>query len=290
MSSLPTHASRGGVDLRMAESYLPAAVLWCKSMAYTCIILAAMFGGGGRVPLVGAFVLVLYYDHLYLDPYPFVDTTAICTDVVGAAVVQLLLIDPHDYRVAYVAPTVVWLCVGGAHIFAPPQLPLAAAHAATFALLSAVLASTPSPRRDSGDGQADLIVAFVHTGVYVLLAIVDVYALRRSTQRESDRICLLRYGSTLVAPWPVGCIFAAVLFALQCAHVYSTTAAAAAAPPHASPLAPNQLMSPAQLRQPLPATLPPSTACASVATLDVQEAFRIARMQYHASNASAKNV
>jgi hypothetical protein len=290
MSSPPTHASRGGMDLRMAESYLPAAVLWCKSMAYTCIILVAMFGGGARVPLVGAFILVLYYDHLYLDPYSFIDTTSICTDVVGAAVVQLLLIDPRDYRVSYVAPTVVWLCVGGAHIFAPPQLPHMAAHAATFVLLSAVLASTPSPGRDSGGGQADLIVAFVHTGVYVLLAIVDIYALRRSTQRESDRICLLRYGSTLVAPWPVGCIFAAVLFALQCARVYSSTSAASSTLPHTSQLAPSQLMSPAQLRQPPSVTPLPSTTCVSVAGLDVQEAFRIARIQYLGSNASAKNV
>ena len=98
------------------------------------------------MPLVGAVLLLLYLDHIYLDPYPFIDTTSICTDVMGSAMVQLLVVDPRDYRVAYVAPTVVWLLVGGGHLFAPPLLPNAVAHVALVALFTAVMASASTPR------------------------------------------------------------------------------------------------------------------------------------------------
>ena len=119
--------------------------------------------------------------------------------------------------------------------------------------------------------QPDLVVAFVHTGLYVLLAIVDIYALRHPTQKESDRVCLLRYGSTLVAPWPVGCVFAAILFGLQCACVYARAEAAGT----------NPLLAPPCTR--LQSAPPPATSI-PVATLEVQEAFRLARQQYGVKN------
>ena len=296
MSVLPVpRIARPQVDLRMAESYIPGALLWFKCIAYTCVIPAYIYGGGGRIPLTGTFLVALYYDHLYLNPYALIDTTPICVDVTCAALLQLSVIDPREYRMAYLAPLVVWVLAGCTHMLV--QMPNVVAHMLSFSIIVTVLAFSQSPTslgehtgipESEGVHQVDLIIAFTHTLVYTVLVLVDIYLLR-GTQKDADRIYTLRYASTLVSPWPFGCLFAAILFAAQCLSIYKQQDSKTPATSPRSYHHP-QLITPAQLRVSTTVAIPSTAAGAAVgvASLDIRDAFRLAQQQHASTNVAHK--
>jgi hypothetical protein len=84
-------------DLRLAETYLPAAICLAKCVLLYCFVgpvLAGIAHAGTRLLVVTALLLCLYFDHLYpsaMGQQRFVDTNALCVDVVAGTLLSHML-------------------------------------------------------------------------------------------------------------------------------------------------------------------------------------------------------
>ena len=208
--SLPSPRSRQIIDYKLAASYVPALILWCKVIAYTCIIPVYWMGGNWQIPCTGLFLIVLYYDHLYLNRCHLVDTTSVAIDVVGAALISMVRdIEGCGYCVFTLG---IWRVCGGIHLVAPftcARVPTMVPHIVTVVALLAELTLASSPIRPT------LVSAFAHTALYGVLVLVDVYLLESRRIRQTDRLYMFRYGVVLLAPWKVACVSALLLLVLQ---------------------------------------------------------------------------
>ena len=225
-------------DLRLAETYVPAAVCAAKCVCVYCFlgpVLAGVSDAGTRLFFVTAILLCLYHDHLYphlLQPR-FVDTTSLCVDVVaGTLLAHALGLDALGLHTTVAAANGVacslWAAGGAAHVHVG-KLPAPVVHGATCA---AVLLVTATAHACHWSG---CIAAQHHTYpfgahlravLYLALVFVDAYALKPAWQRESERLHLLRYGSVLLAHCTYGlplCFVA--LGAAQASRLFMTPAA-----------------------------------------------------------------
>jgi hypothetical protein len=219
-SEAPRHA-RPKVDLRLAESYLPALVLCVKCIAYTTIApIILLMQWRLTVLCVSAFALLLFVDHLYLSygPMPFIDSTALCLDVFGCTLLMLAisLLRPCSQQCQGVLA--LWTVLGAVHVLLMPVgVPRAAVHACAFTLaLLFIYADTGSATAlataTNGVLNQTLFLPlpspplpfsfFLRTTLYVLLSLVDIYLFRPPFQQENERLLFCRYAPVLLGSWP----------------------------------------------------------------------------------------
>jgi hypothetical protein len=177
----PTQPRRP-IDLRLAESYVPAVILWFKCMLYTCLVPTYYYSGSFQVPAVGGFLVVLYYDHIYMNPYNnFFDTTAIAIDVTAASFVALIVDIDGCWICQFVS--IGWFICGCCHIImnhdSTSRVPLPVFHGLCAALIVIQLSfASPGVPASSTRALTDVAVSFVRSAAYATLVLVDIYLLR----------------------------------------------------------------------------------------------------------------
>lgn len=219
ISNSPMVIVRPKVDYSLAETYLPAVILWCKTMAYTCIVPCFWYAdANSQLSVAGIFVIFLYYDHIYLNPCRFIDTTAISVDVIAASILTLAR-DANSCMWCSVN-IAIWFVLGGAHIFSPAEFPKIIMHVASAVIMVAELAlSRPIPEHNKHT-PLDFFAAFMRTNMYTVLVILDIYLIRHCRQSDNDRTYIFRYGSVLLSTWPLTCVYTLILAALQATYIY----------------------------------------------------------------------
>ncbi len=113
---------------------------------------------------------------------------------------------------------------------------------------------------------------YARAASYLSFVIIDAYMLRAPLQREKDRIGLLRYGSVLFAPIVPLIVCAVILIGAQVTKIYFEFVSSL----------------PVQTTPVVASSKPifPPTRQNAVDALDVQEAFRLAKLQYMDGKAS----
>jgi hypothetical protein len=230
----PRHA-RPRPDLRLAESYIPALMLYLKCIGYTCIApIILLMQWRLTVLSVAAFALLLYVDHLYLGygAHPFIDTTALCLDVFGATLLMLAisLLRPCSQQCQAVLG--IWTLLGFVHVLFAQRVPRLLAHASTFVLaLLFVYADAGgfiAPSSSANVTQTSVIATtgsllplpfsfFSRTTLYVLLGLVDIYLFRPLFQQENERLLFCKYAPVLLGTWPWYIVFGLFLATAQVA-------------------------------------------------------------------------
>ena len=202
------------LDLRLAESYVPAVVLWFKCMLYASIVPAYFYSGSMHVAAVGGFLVALYYDHVYMDPYPnVVGSTTIAIDVVAGCIVELLLDMETCWLCMFVSGA--WFACGCAHIVWSHAgdavvVPLPVMHLTSAFLLIAQLVCASPSRHDPRQEVTEMIGCFVRAAVYAILTVADVYLLRSAPlcfdcwMLLCVRVCLL--SSDVMYSWRARCV------------------------------------------------------------------------------------
>ena len=202
-------------DLKLAETYLPAAICVAKCMCVYCFVgpvLASFAHAGTRLCVSTVILLCLYYDHLYpssLGQQRFVDTNALCVDVVaGTLLAHMLNLDALGLHttLAVVNATlcVLWALGGAAHTYLGKDraLPTAAVHGLTCVALLVVTVATANACHwtvcIAAQHYSYAFAAHARGALYLALTLIDAYALKPVWQRETDRLHVLRYGSLLV--------------------------------------------------------------------------------------------
>ena len=337
---------RSRPDLRLAESYIPAAMACLKGMLYTLAICTLTRNGVGPY----MWVIALYYDHIWtLAPSSFLDSTSICTDIVAGTMVMLQQPPHQQHSNNYMggAGLAIWSVLGACHVYLGRdgflqqwthskhnnnnvlQILLHIIPIACFSMVvirpSAIGKrlimmmdtnnnATGAPMIVGGSGEDIVAWPFMcRSMLYLCFMMVDIYTLRPPTQRERDRIGMLRYGAVLFAPVVgplLGCSF--VLAAAQVARLsycapFSTAATEELPITNASAMAKQQVHIPTNNNKMLhhhlllsskPAGLvimPPaadttninfihhnnnSEGAKAVDNLAFDEAFKLAKMQY----------
>ena len=212
--------ARAQLDLKLAESYIPAVVTMGKGILYTCVVFATKFHDKYQIMICIAPGLVLYYDHLFLahiSCLSFLDSSSIATDVFAATLLtQVAHTDTwHQHSVIIAA---VWTVVGLVHIWVG-ILPRVAVYMVTcISVLSLVMFSGQAS--DSVGWVANFAPAFLRSVLYILLVIIDAYTLRPPSIRELDRMGMAKYGIVLFVYWPVAIVCTVLLLCMQCVKLY----------------------------------------------------------------------
>lgn len=241
---------RGGnkPDLRLAESYIPAVLLFCKSFFYTSMVpIALAMDKSFFLLVITMFLLVLYVDHLYLvlphHSNSFLDTTAVCLDIVASNLFMLLWIE-HEAQALTMHMTLVlfaW-CLGGIiHSFIVFHDTKTVGRRITlhfiaffFCLLFALLfcldlqgqhavASVQTNHttiQDQPHKRVQSIHFFLRCVMYNVLVLVEAYTFRPTMQLENERYFFCKYGALLLSQWQVG---VAIFFILLAAQILKLT-------------------------------------------------------------------
>jgi hypothetical protein len=243
----PRHA-RPKPDLRLAESYIPALVLYLKCIGYTCIApIILLMQWRITVLCIAAFALLLYVDHLYLSNgiIPFIDTTALCLDVFGSTLLMLAIsiLRPCSQQCQGVLG--IWTFLGSAYVIASVLVPRPIAHACAF-ILALLFIYADTSNGNGGGGGSMMITSqqqqgvsfttvsfnqtllltntilvvpplsfFFRTTLYVILALVDIYLFRPLFQQENERLLFCKYAPVLLGSWPWYIIFGLFLGTAQ---------------------------------------------------------------------------
>lgn len=239
--------SRGGSkkpDLRLAESYIPAALLMIKGIFYTLMVpLALAIHESFILFIITVFLLVLYVDHLYLvlPNANFIDTTALCLDIMASNLCMLFIAD--DAQGVSMNTTLVlfvW-CIGCIiHAYAAihdKKIRTLTLHCMAFffsllfALLSCldsrsasfhyapgnttIMAPAPAKRIQS-------IHFFFRCIMYIVLVLVEAYTFRPIMQHENERHFFCKYGALLLSQWQVAAAIFLILLASQILKISHT--------------------------------------------------------------------
>ncbi len=237
-------------DLRLAESYVPAALLIFKVLMYTFMVpMVASFQERFGLLIVAFFMMLLYVDHIYfvIPTIVFIDTTAIALDVVMSTICMLLLgmISGH-YTVPY--PWVctiilsVWGCSGAMYILTIGIKKNKAkyrvlVHIIAFSSLmlfifmwtmeeggisSQRVSLNVTDRFQSGaqqyKGVANTVQPlhfYLRNLFYSILILTDSYSFRPLFQQENERFFFCKYGAILFSYWQFATLFFCVMIAVQ---------------------------------------------------------------------------
>lgn len=312
-TSMRTPRSRP--DLRLAESYVPGVIAWVRGIIYTSLCLLVQYGnievgydGAGRLLMLRALPLViLYYDHIICSSLfganTFVDCTAVATDVIaGTIAAQFAHLDYSCTSMWCWLIPLLWAVSGAGHIYNGDIIvPRGLSHIITASLVLLMFLFSKGPPFvhiiNNATATASLVVAspgiapyYARAASYLSFVVIDAYMLRPPLQREKDRIGLLRYGSVLFAPIAPLLACAFILLGVQVVKIYVDTMSA----PQQQPQNTQQIKTPAI---PVPKAFtsqPPiqhfpvthRAAPTAVDALDVQEAFRLAKLHYMDGKAS----
>lgn len=160
-------------------------------------------------------IVFLYYDHLiwsghyyYYHRSSFVDCTALSTDVVaGTIAAQFSNLDYTCQSIwCWIIP-ILWVMHGAGHIFTENHfMHKSLGHVATGLFILLMLLFSGNHRHHENHvvvvvwSLTDVFPYYARAASYLSLVIIDAYTLRPPLQREKDRIGLLRYGAVLFAP------------------------------------------------------------------------------------------
>jgi hypothetical protein len=249
---LESQAPRANLDLRLAESYIPALLLSLKFALYSSMVsLLVNLPAHLSLCVASAYLAALYVDHIYLllpqKNAAFIDTTALSADVVFA---HLFMLAAPEGDWGCSAALVLWTALGVLQLLTPQSRAVAhLAAAGCFALFAALntLAEPAPPRQGTH--------FYIRALLYGVLALVDAYTLRPPLQLEADRLCACKYGAVLFSQWPLAVALFSTALAAQLLKLHAQ---------HRVPEPPE----PAQAEPP------------SVADLNVMEALRLAKEQY----------
>ena len=226
------------LDLRLAESYIPAVMLLCKCMAYVCVVPVYYYCGTMRVPVIVLVLVVLYYDHLYLNTYDnFIDSTSVALDVASAALILLVV----DIEICWLCQLVsgLWCLSGCCHVVFVNHgddanvIPLPVLHAWCAVMVVAQISFAPLTTLSPSKAQSDTLAAFVRSAVYAILVLLDIYLIRAPRQIEKDRLQILRYGHILLSRLHLVCVFAVICMVSQGIRLYGFSSHSASQPPAA---------------------------------------------------------
>jgi len=310
---------RARPDLRLAENYIPGVVAWIKGILYTSLCLLVQYGniegagdgGAGKLLMLRALPLViLYYDHLLIYNFAansFVDSTAVATDVIAATIAsQFAHLDYSCTSMWCWLIPLLWAVLGAGHIyFGDVIIPRGIGHATTAILVLSmfIFSKGVSPPNTAfhnynnhthyqsvNNNGVGIGPYYARAASYLCFVIIDAYTLRSPLQREKDRIGLLRYGSTLFAPIIPLMICILILIGFQITKIYIEFSNSSLSSSSVSQPLSNQQQ---QLQQQHPQQIINSTAIKQFSqrlnvgdALDVQEAFRLAKLQYMDGKAS----
>lgn len=297
-------------DLRLAESYIPGAVLWFKGLLYAAAAPAVLFGGDLGPHYAFCFLLVLQLDHVYASwPGSFLDSTSVAGDVFGCTLLAVVLRFDHSACPWCALPAVVWLLLGVAHLHWR-AFPRPLAHALSACCAAAAVLTTPLRpfplAHQQGAAVALLAPFLVRALLYMLLVLADAYLLPQHIAHCSDRLNLVRYGSVLLSPWQLSVACGLVLMAGQAfllsshrrpcgaSHEQGADAAEGGGSPRHAPPQQQPVGVMAMMKQPLLASSFHPPACTSSSSssaavdADVMEAFRIAKQQYNMASSVNK--
>jgi hypothetical protein len=271
---------RARPDLKLAESYVPAAITFAKGLLYTCAL--CMLWRLNVNNIQWAQLIMLYYDHLLWPSGTFIDSTSLCTDVVGGTLFMILFVGGTTPLVW--GGVIGWAVLGAGHVVMPFVINHMLVHMAVpVAALTCVLLSPPQPSAPP----LLLWPYMLRSALFLLLSIIDSYALRPPTQRERDRVCLMRYGATLFAPMvPCLLVCAGLLVAAQATRIYQQAISNMDDFNHTTTTStPTIIKTPAGLRnleegKQRAVKMAPAILSNDVNSLDVNEAFRLAKLQY----------
>lgn len=293
---------RGRPDLRLAESYVPAALTFSKGLCYTlalCLLSKWMHKWGWIPPL-----LVLFYDHVFwplsFHAFAFLDSTSICVDVVAGTIVSLLREQEATHPLNWIG-LLLWSLVGACHTLLWPQkheIPYVLCMLLNLVVpaagIACVLYATNLSTNNATQGLSPFLL---RSTLYLVLVMIDAYTLRAPTQRERDKVGVLRYGAILLAPTvAMLSICSGICTLAQMARLYSSSPSSwmvganevvehppttSTIPSKFSLLQPNCLKS-MEVAAPLPSSCSISIMqqSNSVDKLDFHEAFRLAKLQY----------
>jgi hypothetical protein len=280
------------------------------------------YDGAGKLLMLRALPLViLYYDHIIysslLTANPFVDGTAVATDVIaGTIAAQFAHLDYSCTSVWCWLIPLIWAGLGACHVYNGDWfIPRGLNHIITACcVLFMFLFSKGVPHTASSPphlSNATTLIAipmtsptssitpyYARAASYLSLVVIDAYMLRPPLQREKDRVGLLRYGALLFAPIIplIACVL--ILVGVQVTKIYLEMSALPAAQEHHSQLPHHNQTTSVQQQQPKSAAKPlgfqhhfpvatqRAAAPNSVDALDVQEAFRLAKLHYMDGKAS----
>ena len=230
-------------DLRLAESYIPAVILSCKVSFYSLMVPLLLKTPIQFRPVILSFFLgVLYFDHIYLTmpSATFIDTTAICLDVVSTSALGIILIILNPILDDYwgcSALLVAWGICGLIYIFISNTSNTALnktiqrnmVHALSFLFFISYVALKSSDIPTAPDKVLNQLLLqnntldhiqnfntmqssqfFFRSILYTLVVLIDAYTFRPLLQQESERLFICKYGAILFSQWQV----AFVLFSL----------------------------------------------------------------------------
>ena len=197
------------------------------------------------------------------------DSSSVCLDVVMGTLFMLNLQPAANPWVAG-SGLLGWSLLGACHIVLWPNHKQNVAIAIgqlvlPTAGLACVLPNATSCLTERSEPQWPFMC---RSGIYLLLLTIDVYTMRPPTQRERDRVGMMRYGAVLFAPTvAVMCVCVLVLVAAQSVRLYY--------PPENNSTLPITYEHKPEHKLEHKLEHKPS----SLDALDFQEAFRLAKLQ-----------
>ena len=236
------------------------------------------------------------------------DSTSLCVDVVAGTVVALMLRQQEINALIWLG-LVGWSLLGAAHTLLPHNnnSPLATLVHISVPVGGLVCIWAGTSRNvllynNNNSGNETMTTIALSGGkelaqwpfvcrstLYLLLSIVDAYALRSPTQREKDRVCVMRYGALLLAPMvPAFLLCCSLLVISQAVRVYQETHLHSLFSTEPNNHQATTMQQPKMLEEGFmqlkcftkTAVVPSSNAMVGVDHLGFDEAFRMAKMQY----------
>jgi hypothetical protein len=198
--------------------------------------------------------VLLYYDHLVMSKIMkylpidmnFIDTTSLCLDVVaGTIACQIGHLDMSCTSISCIFLCFLWTVCSALHVVYFSILDIQYEHiAVVFFVLGIMMFSKPATVIDFPmllnqssvinpklamitkiEGlikvQGSILPYLFRAALYLGMCIIDSYFLRNPYQRESDRICMLRYGSILFSPPVLVLLSSSIMGTTVCVRIYT---------------------------------------------------------------------
>ena len=280
-------------DLRLAESYVPAALTLLKGLVYTsvlCVLLKWNAQWGWLPPL-----MLLYYDHMFwplsFHAFAYLDSSSICGDVVGGTMISWMMRGGVVWKQNVIL--VIWMLLGACHILLWPQLhdplPYMITGLGNMLITMGAVCGVVYCTATENSEPSGLISPFIfRSTLYLLLVMIDAYTLRGPVQRERDKMGVLRYGALLLAPSIMlvilCCLFGIAAQAIRLFYLLERTSMAETEPKASK--APLPLPSCSLRYVEEGKSRATASSNNSVDSLDINEAFRLAKLQYKDVNKS----
>jgi hypothetical protein len=292
-------------DLRLAESYIPAALLTLKICFYTTMIPLVLFTQSRfSIMIISLYTIVLYFDHIYLvfTKNPFIDSTAVCLDILASNI--LCLVFPKNAQALF--PTiifVIWGICGSIYIAVIPSQKTSSrefyrfcTHIVTVLIFVSLLSTDATAGEPLVITNSTAIIItvtdtsqyyWIRNMCYTLLVLVDSYTFRPLFQQESERVFLCKYGAVLFSPWYLSLILTLCFSVVQGLKVFRIIDMDLEGQfmgynidmyDESNKLTGNDTTSCAEFKH-------TEDGC-DVSKLDVMEAFRMAKQQYTSTNSS----